>query len=327
MIAAIDSGDWKVFTQDELTPVAWAGFGETLSIFNNSLYRHDGGLIMAYRVVTPDGRRRIATCRLREDWSVVSGSVQPFSDDLTYFDQNEADPASGSWVADPRFVTLQGRLYLHFNFGSNPRPNRIYLVEVDPVTLTPVSPAREVVRTGSRQEIEKNWIFFEHGEAVYVVYNFAPLVILHADLTDVNRVRCTPAFRHEWDAACYEGAYGQIRGGATPVDVNGRFHFICHSAFRTDPGSNAGAEPEDICYVAPLVVLDGTPPFAPFLHSSRPVLEATAREQAMPFQPRLDPRCCEAVYPVGAVADGADLIVSYGLNNRYAVLRRMPRSE
>ena len=319
--------DWKIFAQEELTPAAWDRAGQILHIFNNALHRHEGGLVMAYRVVTPDGRRHIATCRLHDDWRVFSGSVQPFSDHLVYTAPSEAGPGRPDWVADPRFVTLQGRLYLHFNTGSNPTPNRIFLVEVDPVTLSPAGPAREIVLSGSRQDVEKNWMLFGHGDAVYVVYSFAPLVILQADLTSTDYVRCSTAFRHDWDSACYEDSYGQIRGGATPVEMHGRLHFICHSAFHANPESNAGSEPDDICYVAPLVLLDAAPPFAPLLHSSRPVLEATAHEQAMPFEPRLDARCCESVYPVGAVADGADIIVSYGLNNRYAALRRMPAME
>ena len=315
--------DWNIFAQDELTPAAWGSPGQIPHIFNNALHRHEGALVMAYRVVTSDGRRHIATCRLHEDWTVVPGSVQPFSDHLVYAPASEAGHGRPDWVADPRFVTLQGRLYLHFNTGSIPTPNRIFLVKVDPVTLRPAGPARELVRGGSRQEVEKNWMLFGHGDAVYVIYSFAPLVILRADMTDAEYVRCSPAFRHDWDSACYEDSYGQIRGGATPVEMNGRLHFICHSAFRADQGPNAGSEPDDICYVAPLVVLEAMPPFAPLLHSSRPVLEATARELALPFEPRLDSRCRETVYPVGAVADGVDIVVSYGLSNQYAVLRRM----
>lgn len=86
---------------------------------------------MAYSVVLPDMRRRIALCRLDATLQVVKHSHIPLSDVLI---------DCGNWHADPRFCVYGGRLLLHFNngFGESGRgTNRIFLVEIDPDTLIP----------------------------------------------------------------------------------------------------------------------------------------------------------------------------------------------
>ncbi|MGE0226832.1 MAG: polysaccharide pyruvyl transferase family protein, partial [Acetobacteraceae bacterium] len=152
------------------------------------------------------------------------------------------------------------------------------------------------------------------------------LVILRVDLSDPDRVVCTEAWRHAWDGQAYEETWGELRGGATPVLRDGHYHFMAHSVFpgEADQAGTAGLQ---LCYVGALMVLQGQPPFGPVLHSGQPLLALTPREQHLPHTPRLDPRCAEAAYPSGAITDGDDLIVSYGINERYAALRRIPWRE
>lgn len=311
----------KIFDSAELIPEPWrdAAGGITTSVFNPALLHVDGQLVMAYRVVTPDERRHIAMCRLREDWTVVEGSQSPVSDMLTYADTDDADSKFHATPADPRLVVLGNRLYMHFNTGSTPVPNRIYLVEIDIETLTPIGLVREVVREGRRRAVEKNWIFFEHEQTIFVIYQFAPLTILLADLSDPYRIHCTEVHRHAWDSWVYEDVYGELRGGATPVLYREHYYLVAHSAFTTD----APSESENLCYVGALVTMASTPPFAPELFSHHPLIELTPAEQALPHLPRHDPRCVEAAYPSGAAIDDQGLIVSYGINEKYAALRRV----
>ncbi|MGE0226393.1 MAG: hypothetical protein AB7F35_25940, partial [Acetobacteraceae bacterium] len=205
----------KVFTPEELVPPSWmaAADGAVMAVFNPAIQRLGDHLVMAYRIVTPDHTRHIALCRLDADWNVLPGSVSVVSAAFDFAD-DEARPQG--WAADPRLVELGGRLFMHVNSGSQPRPNRIFLVEIDPDTLRPAGRVREVVRTGRRRDIEKNWILFEHQGEVYAVYQFAPLVILRVDLSDPDRVVCTEAWRHAWDGQAYEETWGELRGGATP---------------------------------------------------------------------------------------------------------------
>ena len=311
----------KHFTEAELTPAHWlerAG-GGTVHVFNPAILRGPDGLVMAYRVVLPDGSRHIAMCRLRDDWSVADESVTPVSDHLSYADAATADDLHAK-PADPRLLTIRGRLYMHFNSGSRPKPNRIYLIEIDPATLLPIGKAREVMRPGPRQLVEKNWMLFEHGDDVFAVYQLSPLVILRVDLSDPERVVCTDAYTHQWDSWPYEEAYGELRGGATPVHHEGRLYFVVHSLLHGDPEPGK-RKFEALCYVGAVVALEDRPPFAPALFSPRPVLELLATEQARPHLPRLDGRCREAAYPDGAVGDARTLTVSYGVNERYAALR------
>ncbi len=316
----------RVFDTALLTPDAWAREAGVFHAFNNAIFQHEGARIMAYRLVTPSGRRRIALCRIDKAWRIVSGSVAPFSDHLTFADAGTVDPAYHAWIADGRLFAAAGRLYLHFNSGSNIAPNKIYMVEVDATSLLPVGPAREVVRGGQRRGLEKNWMFFAWGDKIYAVYSFSPLVILHVDLSDQEIVRCRPVFQHEWDAYGYQDTYGELRGGATPVLRRERLYFVAHSIFRA--GLNSLTQDlTDLCYVAPVIVLKAVPPFEPIWYSPRPVVRASADEMALPNVGRLDARCIEVVYPCGAIADDEDLIVSYGLNNHYSVLRRIPFRE
>jgi len=313
---------WRVFDTRLLTPDAWASEPGMIHAYNNAILEHQGERVMAYRVISPTWRRRIALCRIDGAWDIVPGSAVPFSDHLTFADSGTVDPAYHDWVADGRLFTAGGRLYLHFNGGTNAAPNKIYLVEVDATSLLPVGPAREVVRDGGRRRLEKNWMFFEHDGDVYAVYSFSPLVILRVDFSDPAFVRCTPVFKHEWDAFFYEEIYGELRGGATPVRRAGRLYFVAHSCFRADVKSSSPV-PTDLCYVAPVIVLKAVPPFEPIWCSPRPILQASDREMALPVARILDDRCIEAVFPCGAIADGEDLIISYGLNSNQSVLRRM----
>ncbi len=314
----------KHFTEAELVPAPWQerSAGGTIHVFNPGILRGTDGLVMAYRVVLPDGSRHIAMCRLRDDWSAIPGSVVPVSDHLSYADVGSVDPAVHAHPADPRLLTIRGRLYMHFNSGSRPRPNRIYLVEIDPATLLPIGKAREVTRPGPRQLVEKNWMLFEHEDEVFAVYQFSPLVILRVDLSGPDQVVCTDAYTHEWDSWSYEEAYGELRGGATPVRHDGRLYFVTHSLLHGEPDP-ARPSFEALCYVGAVVALEDQPPFAPVLFSPRPVVELLPTEHARPHQPRLDGRCQEAAYPDGAVGDAEGITVSYGVNERYAALRKI----
>ena len=320
----------KHFTEAELVPEIWMAHagGGAVNVFDPAILRLPDGttsaeLIMAYRVVLPDGSRHIAICRLRNDWSVRAGSIVPLSDVLIYADVGSADPELHARPADPRLVLLHGRLFMHFNSGAIPEPNRIYLVELDSATLRPLAPARPVIRRGTRRNIEKNWMFFEDGEDLYVIYALSPLTILRVDLSDAKQVVCDDAFVHAWESWPYEDSYGELRGGATPVRHDGQLLIVAHSQF---PGEADETRPhfEALCSVGAILSLSDRPPFAPLLYSPRPVLELDPREHMLPQLPKLDARVQEALYPCGAVADPSGMTVSYGVNNRHAALRRIP---
>ena len=122
-----------VFSNEELLPQSWRACcrpGESF-MFNPSIARFADSILMAYRVVLPDRRRRIALCRLDASLRVIKDSLIPLSDHLT---------DSGDWHADPRFCIYGKRLLLHFNDGMGDLvygPNRIYMAELDPDDLTP----------------------------------------------------------------------------------------------------------------------------------------------------------------------------------------------
>ena len=99
------------FSAEALLPAAWRRLApaEQCHVFNPSITMHGAAWLMAYRVVLPDQRRRIAVCRLDDEGQVQLGSPMPLSDLLT---------DGGDWHADPRFCSFGDRLLLHFNNGA-----------------------------------------------------------------------------------------------------------------------------------------------------------------------------------------------------------------
>src|SRR6185503_18126361 len=120
-----------VYQNEELLPPAWikTGRSEDAYVFNPSIARWRDSLLLVYRVVLPDLRRRLAVCRLDESLRVVNRSVVPLSDHLD---------GAGDWHADPRFCLYGDRLLIHFNTGMPAHgANDIFVVELDPDSLYP----------------------------------------------------------------------------------------------------------------------------------------------------------------------------------------------
>ncbi|WP_439595642.1 polysaccharide pyruvyl transferase family protein [Falsiroseomonas sp.] len=317
-------GQQYLFESRALVPDAWWDATDPPYVFNNAIHRHGADLVMATRVAT-EAEKRIALCRLDAAYRPIPGSAIPFSDYLTYADVGLVPPGNHERPADPRFVSLGDRLFLHFNSGSRPLPNRIYLVELDPATLLPLGPARELVKDGPRRDVEKNWILFAHGADLYAIYSFAPLVILKVALDQPDRIPCTAAFRHEWDASAYQHTYGELRGGTPPLRRGDRLVMILHSVFLSDRRRTHDMR-NNMHYVAPAFEMQAAPPFAPLSHSAHPVLEVTRADAALAQRPKLDGRVVEDVYPMGLVAEEDALVVSYGMHNQCAALRRLPHA-
>lgn len=170
----------------------------------------------------PDGRRRLAICRLNADISVAPGSVVPLSDSIQ---------DGGEWHADARFCTFNGRLFLHYNDGWSSSENHIFLVELDTDTLQAAGPARLLVLDGPRQITEKNWMLFEHDGELWAIYSISPHVALKVDLVDQRTALCRPVFRQGWETQSYSTRYGPLRGGAPPLRSGGCYVSIFHSLY------------------------------------------------------------------------------------------------
>lgn len=331
----------------DLVPSVWmplqpsAGF----FVFNPAIVRYGDRLLMTYRVDFGRGpaaqqRTACAICVLDERLQVASGSVVALSDTIV---------DGGANHYDPRFLVVGDRLFVHFNNNWDTQPNHIFLVEIDPDTLTAKAPARPLCLEGPRQTIEKNWMLFEHDGELFAIYQVAPHIILRVDLAGAGPVRCWPVYRTEWDTTIYTRRYGALRGGAPPMRVGDSYVAIFHS--RTLPRRMAPANPspavarlkraswvttikrwlrewlDPLRYYGGVYGFAAAPPFAPTFIRPEPLLHPAREERRrQPTAAHLTPR--RVVYPCGLVRLADDRwLVSYGVHDERAVLRVFTRHE
>lgn len=330
----------KCFETQELIPSQWGHEAAVTAfhLYNPALIRYQGRLLMAYRLDSARGgpqHRRIAICALDEQYRVIPGSVVPFSDTIT---------AGTDRHYDPRFLIYGDRLFIHYNNNMQTRPNQIYLVEVDGESLCAKAPARPLVLQGPRQEIEKNWMFFDHEGELLAVYGIAPHVILRVELAGSGAVHCTPSFSTAWDVSAYAQSYGNPCGGAPPVRVGDLYLSVFHSHRLVGPFRHLlPLFPERLTrtlprypaaiyrrlrlrcyqrrYYAGLYAFAATPPFAPRWLAHAPILRPEVE------LPRQRPRWIDlsselAVYATGALLlDQQQLLVAYGVHEERCCLR------
>lgn len=292
-----------------LLPRAWQSLEGPVYAFNPAIATTTSGLLLAYRLCFADGTRRIALCRLDAQLSPVSGSPVPFSDLVL-----EENPQISSWFADPRLVTIGGTLYVYWNSGVDVRGNRQYLVAISPDTLRPLGRAFDLVLDGPARNIEKNWTFFEAG-GLYCLYSAAPFRVLQVSCDGsrfVARDTCDGA-----PADLASDVTETFRGGAPAVRVDDRLFLFGHSIEKKPDGAD---------YRAELLVLSADPPFTPLARHQGP-LPLPNPMGASRRLPPLNPATGSVVYPAGAIRDGDDWIVSYGLNDEAVALARLPQAD
>ena len=308
-----------IFGEAELMPPTWLQDPtKPYYLFNPAVVRFRDQILMTYRVVTADGRRRLAICRLNETMQVVPGTVVPFSDSIV---------DGGDWYADARFCSFRDRLYLHYNDGYR-EPNHIYLVEVDPVSLTACRPARELHLEGARRLVEKNWMLFAHDDALWAVYSICPQVILQLTLPEAGPVLCRRVYQQDWDTTAYTAQFGELRGGTPPVRVGNQYVSSFYSAypvrgwrrlclrFLRQPLSKI------LRYVGGAYGFAAEPPFTPLWFSSTPLLLPPPLPRR--HQPQLDRRVERSAYPCGAILQDGLWFVAFGAQNEYCCLAMLP---
>ncbi|HRK69684.1 MAG TPA: hypothetical protein PKY73_19230 [Hyphomonas sp.] len=292
-----------------LVPETWTdGSAESCYVFNPAIVMIHGRFIMAYRVVTADGVRRVAISELD------AVSLQPKTETIVPLSDLIQD--GGQWCADPRFCTFGERLFIHYNDGWR-IPNQIYLLELDPDRLIPRGPARPLVLEGPRLPVEKNWLLFQHDGELLAVYRIAPHTILHVELAGGDRVYCRRLVERDWNSAPYAKQYGEPRGGTPPVRIGGIYYSFFHSTYPADflrrlMGRLRRYMPRNsMRYAAGFYGFAVTPSFQPVLFTPTPVLRP---DRSLPRRrlPPLNPSVKDSVYPSGAVWTGEKWIVAYG---------------
>jgi predicted GH43/DUF377 family glycosyl hydrolase len=332
---------YRCYGTSELLPAGWqrdAGDG-AVAIYNPAVIRYRNRLLLAYRVDLGRGstmQRKIGLCELDATLAVIPGSVRPFSDTIQ---------GGGPRHYDPRFLVYADRLFIHYNNNFQTRPNQIFLVEVDVDTLAARGPARPLALAGARRPIEKNWLFFQHDEALLAVYQIAPHTILRVDLRGCGPIACQRIYSTRWDVTPYTSQYGSLGGGTPPVRQGDEYVSFFHSQQPRSPlhwvmhywPVAAGCKlPRVIAaverrlrkpfarkrYFAGVYTFAAAPPFAPRWLLSTPILRPEAELPYTRYRQRPNPDADGIVYPCGALPwhDGRWL-VAYGVHDERCCLR------
>jgi predicted GH43/DUF377 family glycosyl hydrolase len=306
-----ESARCVVFDVAALLPDAWktiAGNGP-VRVFNPGLLPDGNGWLFAYRLVAGDGLRRIALCRLNDKLQVLAGSPAPLTDFVRFRAAVEYPEIARRWFADPRLYRLGGRLFIYWNSGWHEPRNYQFVQELEPRSLRPQGPPRELLLREPRQKLEKNWTFFAGDDLpaneFRAVYSISPHRVLAFSLAGEGDVTFEECAQREWSLTSYPPSHGGLRGGAPPVRLGDRFWSFCHSVH--------GIENE-YAYLPATYSFDAKHPFTPRAAPTRPLAMAGEEAKQRLF-PRLNTAVGEVIYPCGAAWDGTRWLISHGIND------------
>ncbi|PKN52055.1 MAG: hypothetical protein CVU55_08340 [Deltaproteobacteria bacterium HGW-Deltaproteobacteria-13] len=307
-----------VLNNPDFVPGSWKErFGPgRVYMFNPGIIKGDGDWIFAYRMIGPDGLRRIALCRLDSSYQIKKETIVPFSDIIKFPDNHYFSERARIWFADPRLFRLAGRLFVYWNSGMHEPFNHQFFAELDESTLQPIGRARELIMEGERRPIEKNWTFFGDGP-FYAVYSIEPHCVMEFSLGGEDEIKFHPLATINWNNNGRSDSYGDLRGGAIPQRVGNYYYNFCHSVYGV-VGS--------FMYAPAVYRFEADYPFRPKDVSPQPL------DLANPFgfndsPDRLNPAVKQVLYPCGAVFEDEKWIVSYGVNDEYSLITEIPQSK
>jgi len=191
--------------------------------FNPSLIRHQGRMLFAYRKLVSETENDICLVYLDE-------SFQP-AGEAKVLDIPPAMPVPSCWE-DPRLFYFRDRLFCSFTYWAPSfKSNRtaVGVCELGPDLVVrsvryPRYGSNHNACTGGKENgQEKNWVWFEHQERLYFIYDTVPFEVVEYDYErDSIRgsMRTYPETKWSW---------GKIRGGTPPLRVGDRYYSFFHS--------------------------------------------------------------------------------------------------
>lgn len=190
-------------------------YDTTIRMFNAALIVNDGSYIIKDN--SDEAYLLYRECPFSYDMNaailckidVNNASLTDFSDvfEYTALGNNE----------DIRLFTFRNETYMSYTHNMNMKISKFNLetCEVEDISI-------------SFDEFpkEKNWTFFENNGVLYGIRYYSPLMIYTIDLEEGNiRPYCT----YEWKFECPCAAI-QLRGGAPPILLNGKYYLFLHSS-------------------------------------------------------------------------------------------------
>jgi len=212
--------------------------------------------------------------------------------------------SSIKWIGDARLFIFDGELKLVFDTGHSETPNRIFVaaLEINEISVTSL---KEVKKLDGRNEIEKNWNFFEQGQNLYVIYTHQPLTILELAEETADFLYFRTIINHSYNTRANGKIMGEIRGTSTPILVGDVFISSTHSSFRTKKG---------LVYQSHFFIFESTFPFLPVSFSAKPVNYGIVSKIIRPSL-KLNLGAHRVEFPSGVFKVGKHLIVGFGIND------------
>ncbi len=144
-----------------------------------------------------------------------------------------------------------------------------------------------------RKVWEKNWAAYEHENELHVVYTIGPRHVVYR--LDGSRIRQT------WNEPGPAWAGGVLRGGASPVKVDGQYFSWFHGK------KHVGGR---LTYTVGAYTMEDKPPFRPLRITPQPILHGDSRTRPHDWQ-------INNCFPCGAILEDGRWLVSYGVHDRW----------
>lgn len=264
--------------------------------FNPSLARHGGRTFVAFRALEGDGGPPF-----RAYMAIVEGAKV-----LSIVDLTEHCAGYGvAPVADPKLFVHDRELWVTFNTGYSAHQNDLYVQRLTPV---PGKPLRCLLE--KRRPVEKNWAFFERRGALHGLYSLSPPTCIVEEDRDegagwVRFVRVGSGRGREGD-----GVGDQVSIGTPLAMVGEQAYLIAHQKIHVGKWR---------AYLGRLARLDLAEP-QPSIELSERRLFHTYRALLGPRR-RFNPNMLSCTYFAGLIVDGANALLSYGINDTNWAIR------
>lgn len=276
--------------------------------WNPGLLRYEGRLWLAYRHHRREAKQRcgISICPLDENFAPCETSQ------LLRF----IGPTGQEHHEDCRLFMFRGEPHISYSEMRGYRPGIDYTCVVKYARLALSEKGRWSVveefhpNYGMNQGFakEKNWVFFQRENFLYMVYSTQPEhKVVRVDGHYARDEYVTPGPVWQW---------GLIRGGTPPIWLGDRWLSIFHSSVPSE------VAPHYVRYFAGAYTFEPEPPFKILQISESPIL-AGSEEDGHQVDPRyVDGWKPYVVFPCGLVHDAETFLVSIGINDwRCAIIR------
>jgi predicted O-methyltransferase YrrM/predicted GH43/DUF377 family glycosyl hydrolase len=178
--------------------------------FNPSIVRWQGTNLIAFR--NRSYASQIWIGRMSDDWRPIG---------LAHILQLD-HPRCRDGQDDPRFFVFEGKLHVSFTgverTAIRTRTHVLYCQLDDKLQVADL----RFCDYADRNDLEKNWVFFQHGGSLFASYSLAPHRVL-----SIDGERCRTEYVTDTRATWHGG---EMRGGASPVLVDGVWHSFFHSS-------------------------------------------------------------------------------------------------